>query len=386
MLDFQALRKQLNEFTSHQLQFQEEAEASLRWVIDHFQQLAEDGVAWKSGATEEKQSKLMAIPLDESPVSQVAAPTRPTPMTVVATDGSQIYPDRHREPLWYLINVSKIAFHYGTVDRPCLESVPSLFFRGQALEGLDAEQLDITGRDLVSAFRDELELSTLLDLAHSHHSHDRPLLAIADGTLIRWMLKGIKNPELEAILLSRYIDVLKGFQTAQIPLCSYISMPANKEFVRLLVHQVVDHAEERENKIRQINDRQLFERILPRGARSALFKSQSKILSEYNDDLQVCYFYVHVEASASIHEIARVEFPMWMARDDAWINLVHGTVLSEAQKGRGYPMILSEAHEHAVVRGSERTLFYDMIEQLSVEQGKPLSNSMKHRSKERTIL
>ena len=386
LLDFQALRQQLNEFTSHQLQFQEDAEAGLRWVVERFKELSAAHHTWRTGTDDEKHAKLMAIPLEESPSVFVDGSTRPTPMTVVASDGSQIYPDRHREPLWYLINVSKIAFQYGTTEKPCLESVPSLFFRGQALDGLDAEQLDVTGRDVISAFRDELELRTLLELAQDHQKKDRPLLAIADGTLIRWMLRGIKNPELEAILLSRYVDVLDGFRKVQIPLCSYISMPGNKEFVRLLVHQVVENPSEREDKIERINDRLFFDRVLPKGARSALFKSQSKILSEYNSELQVCYFYVHVVAGESTREIARVELPIWMAKNDSWINLVHATVLSEAQKGRGYPMILSEAHEHAVVRGSERSLFYEMIEQLSVEHGKPLLSSMKQRAKEHNIL
>lgn len=386
LLDFQALRQQLKEFTSYQLQFQEDTAFSLRWAEALYHELEGSSDSWKVTSNEDTRDKLMAIPLDEQPTAYYEGPSRPTPMTVVATDGSQIYPDRHKEPLWYLINVSRIAFHYGTLEPPCLESLPTLFFRGQGLEGLDAEQYKITGRDVVSALRDEKELSTLLDLAVEYRQDNTPLLAMADGTLIRWMLRGIKNPELEAVLLSRYVDVLDGFCKEQIAVCSYISMPGNKEFVRLLAQQAIDDPKERENRIKDINDRLLFERILPRGARSSLFQSQSKILSGYSADLQVCYFYIHVESSETAHEIARVEVPMWMAKDAERINMVHAAVLSEAQKGRGYPMILSEAHEHAVVRGSERSLFYEMIENLSVEQGRPLLNSMKQRAKERTIL
>ena len=386
MLDFQALRQQLKEFTSYQLQFQEDTAFSLRWAEALYRELEGSGEPWKVTANEDTRDKLMAIPLDDQPTAHYEGPSRPTPMIVVATDGSQIYPDRHKEPLWYLINVSRIAFHYGTLQPPCLESVPTLFFRGQEIEGLDTEQFEITGQDVVSALRDEKELSTLFDLAMEYNQKDVPLLAIADGTLIRWMLRGIKNPKQEKALLSRYVDILDRFWKEQIAVCSYISMPGNKEFIRLLAHQVIDDPKEREDRIKDLNDRLVFERILPRGARSPLFKSQSKILSGYSADLQVCYFYVHVEASETVHEIARVEVPMWMTKDSDRINRVHATVLSEARKGRGYPMILSEAHEHAVVRGSERSLFYEMIEKLSVEQGRPLSTSLKLRAKERTIL
>ena len=386
MLDFQALRQQLTEFTSYQLQFQEEAEVHVRWAVEHYRRLADTGEPWHPAPVEEKLARLMAVPLSETPAAFEEAPARPTPLTVVATDGSQIYPDRHREPLWYLVNVSKIAFHYGTLKPPVLQSVPRLFFRGQALDGLEAEQIEVTGRDIISAYRDEIELKALLEIAGEAREEDVPMLAMADGTLIRWMLRGIKNPDLEAQLLSRYVGVLDGFYRELIPLCSYISMPGNKEVVRLLAHQVTDQPEERESRIRDLNDRLLLERVLPRGARSAVFKSQSKILSDYNEDLHVCFFYVHVEAGELTHEIARIEVPHWMAKEPSWINLVHATVLDEAQKGRGYPMILSEAHEHAVVRGADRTLFYEMIEQLSVEQGRPASLSMKQRAKEQAFI
>src|SRR5690606_27637248 len=89
---------------------------------------------------------------------------RPTPVTVVATDGSQIYPERHVEPTCYLLNVSRIAFHYGT-EEPCvIEAVPQLRYRARDLEDLAGEgddaRFDVTV-EVVSALRDEPELVTL---------------------------------------------------------------------------------------------------------------------------------------------------------------------------------------------------------------------------------
>ena len=351
-----------------------------------FNTLKEHETPWDVVEGESGHAKLMANPIDDQPARFYPPMARPDALTVVATDGSQIYPDRHREPLWYLINISKIVFHYGTVEAPLMEAEPTLFFRGQALDGVDEEHIEVTGRDVISAVRDELELSALVDTAQAARSGSRPLIALADGTLIRWMLRGIKNPELEAKLLNNYVQVLMRFRDATIPLGSYISMPGNKEVVRLLMHQVYPNAEEREARIKEINDRLFFEQILPVGSRSAIFKSQSKILSGYDTDVQVCFFYVRVPAGEVSSEIARVECPVWMTGEGGWIDLLHTTVVSEARKGRGYPMILSEAHEHAVVRGQERALFYEMIEQLSIEQGRPVALSMKQRSKDRAIL
>ena len=386
MLDFQALRQQMNDFSAYQLQFQLESESGLKEAVAIFKALIEQATPWHAVEDESGHGKLMAIPIDDKPARFYSASDRPPEVTVVATDGSQIYPDRHREPLWYLINISKIVFHYGTMDSPLLATEPTLFFRGQALDGLDEERIEITGRDVISAVRDELELAALAKASCLARHADRPLVALADGTLIRWMLSRIKDDALEKKLLKRYVDVLLTFRNERIPICSYISMPGNKEFVRLLMHQVYPEHEQREKQIKEINDRLFFEQVLPPGSRSAIFKAQSKILNAYAPDVKVCFFYIHIRSEASSNEIARVEIPTWMTRDNAWIDLIHATVVSEAQKGRGYPMILSEAHEHAVIRGQERTLFYEMIEQLSVDQGRPVALSMKQQSKDRPIL
>ena len=386
MLDFQALRKQMKDFGAYQLQFQLESASGLKEALRIFEVLKEAGTPWTTVEDESGHAKLMAVPLSKQPTQHELPIERPEEITVVATDGSQIYPDRHREPLWYLINISEIAFHYGTTEPPRMETAPTLFFRGQALDGIDEEQIEVSGRDVISAVRDELELAALARASKAAQRKGRPLVALADGTLIRWMLRGIKNPDVEARLLARYVNVLREFRDAAIPMGSYISMPGNKDVVRLLLHQVYSDKDEREKRIKEINDRIVFEQVLPPGARSSVFKSQSKIMSDYDEDVEVCFFYVHIRSGASSGEIARVEIPAWMTGDTAWIDLVHATVVNEAQKGRGYPMILSEAHEHAVIRGQDRALFYEMIEQLSVEQGRPVALSMKQRSKDRAIL
>ncbi len=41
-------------------------------------------------------------------------------------------------------------------------------------------------------------------------------------------------------------------------------------------------------------------------------------------------------------------------------------VCDQIRKGSGYPVSLSEAHEQAVVRASDRELFYDLLGSSSV--------------------
>jgi hypothetical protein len=55
----------------------------------------------------------------------------------------------------------------------------------------------------------------------------------------------------------------------------------------------------------------------------------------------------------------------------------------QAHKGGGYPVALAEAHQHAVVRGVERDLFYQMITMVLVRRGMRADMSPKNLQKRR---
>ena len=333
---------------------------------------------------ESRPNKLMAVPL-EAPNAIHLPIQRPSQITVVSTDGSQIYPDRNVEPLCYLLNVGKIVFHYGTTERPTLEAEPHLYFKGQELDTIAGLEIDVVGREVVSAIRDELELSELALLAQDAKQERRPILALADGTLIRWMLKRLRNPSLEEKLLHRYIEAMNRFQEDQIPLASYISMPGNAEFVHYLAKYMATEADGLA-ELDELTDRKVFKAVLNPGERSATFKSQSLVLNDYPAEHQICYFYVHVAGEGLRSEIARVEFPRWMVDAPGMLDLVHSVVLDECAKGRGYPMILSEAHEQAVVKSQERFMFYEMIERELMKVGASMEYSSKKASKDSPVL
>lgn len=389
MLNLNALQKQFAGFGRYQVQEQNRRSLILENALEVFRRY--DPLQYQAtppGNTDAKSrpNKLMAVPL-EVPTSIYDPTSRPTPLTVVATDGSQIYPDRNVEPLCYLLNVGRIAFQYGTTERPLMDAMPHLYFKGQELASVSGLEIDVVGQEIVSAMRDELELGALVDLAIDARQNGRPILALADGTLIRWMIKRLRKPELEQKLLQRYFDALDKFKSNEIPLCSYISMPGNAEFINYLSRYMVTGEEPAEKLLFEgISDRMFFKEVLKPGQRSATFKSESLVLKEYPPDQEICYFYIHIEDAGRGSEIARVEFPGWMVTSPDVLNLVHSTVLSECQKGKGYPMILSEAHEHAIIRSQERFMFYEMIEREMLMQGATLEISSKKTSKDSPVL
>ncbi len=386
MLDFHRLQDQLAHFSTYH---RREEALRARRLERARQALAATNAGWE--ALREKvvaaRPKWLVAGLRSAPGEAHTCGPRPTPVTVVATDGSQIFPDRHIEPTCYLLNVSRIAFQYGTDERPLMEAVPELHYRRDELDDLYDPLFAEASTEVVSALRDEIELRELLGTAKAVRLPGRPLVALADGTLIRWMIRRMQNRDLEQRLIERYTEILAGFREERLPLCSYISMPANTEVVNLL-RVFLDEPEvpaHPEQTLAGLTDRCLFEAVLPPGTRSATFESASHIQREYGED-RICYFYLHVPLPEGGGEIGRVELPAWVADEDGLLDLVHAVVLSECRKGNGYPMILSEAHERAVIRAHEKALFYEMMEREMRSRGMHVAGSRKQAAKRRPVV
>jgi hypothetical protein len=389
MLDLRQLRDQLSDFEEQQTDRQDRREAQRERAHALLEVCHEHRPEVREAVTTAQPRRLVAE-MREPPAATHTAPERPSPITVVATDGSQIDPDRHVEPPFFLLNVGRVAFQYGTTEEPHLDSTPTLQFREPLAARFDAP-LDTIPSELVSALRDERELSQLLDVATTARVPERPLVALADGTLIRWMIRGMDDERLEDELIARYTEHLEGFRDEGLALASYVSRPASTEVVNLLrfVGGDLDAAPpelaERVPPAPRLDgllDRHVLDAVLDPGARSAVFGSASHIQGEYPTGTDIAFFYLTVPGPAG-GELGRVEVPRWVAEDPALLDRVHATVLRECRKGEGYPLVLSEAHERAVVRGSEREAFFRLMERRLRRAGLDPTGSRKRRSKQR---
>jgi NurA-like 5'-3' nuclease len=63
------------------------------------------------------------------------------------------------------------------------------------------------------------------------------------------------------------------------------------------------------------------------------------------------------------------------------LSLSHALVLDQCQRGQGYPVAISEAHEQAVIHASDRRLFRQMVAEALERRGLPVYTSEKERSK-----
>jgi len=355
--------------------------------LDHLRKKIEDSKG--------KNTWLVAGLVDGLDQHYKASPT-PNEFTVIATDGSHIDVDRHRSTRCYLINIGSVILHYGTQPSAALYSFPSLYFGDEELvivpAGVRGREQPIEGV-LLGIKRSIEECRQLAKLA-ADIPPDSLSLALLDGSLILWGLAGQVYPEFvtEALLDKGFLcyldDMRKQNSGKRLGLASYISFPRSTDVVNVLRVAMCPHdppdcdrycpaGSERDcDVVAGVQDRELFSDILGQGERSALFISQSSIVQKHYGVHQVYFFYMRVD-----DEIARVEIPRWVAMDNSLLELVHSLVLDQCQRGQGYPVALSEAHEKAVVTGADRENFWQLVESSLVEEHLPSPSSAKSQSK-----
>ena len=317
----------------------------------------------------------------------------PPEFTVMATDGSNIDVDRHKSTRCYLINIGSVVLHYGIPPNATLDSLPHLYSGDADLviapAGARGREQPIEGV-LLGIKRSVDECHRLVELAA-----ELPLgssaLALIDGSLILWGLEAYPEFVTEALLAKGFIPCLDKMkelnQDRRLAVASYISFPRSTDVVNALRVAICPHEPANcdrycPNRVRDcdtvagVQDRELFINLLAPGERSAVFASQSSVVEKHYEGHQIYFFYLRVD-----DEIARVEVPQWGATDESLLSLAHSLVLDQCQRGQGYPVALSEAHEQAVVTGADREYFWQLVESSLVDEKLPSLMSAKSRSK-----
>ncbi|MGE3540582.1 MAG: DNA double-strand break repair nuclease NurA [Candidatus Tectimicrobiota bacterium] len=316
-------------------------------------------------------------------------PSRPLAVTVVASDGSQITPSHHEVVPAFLLNVSTVVLHYGTGERAELTSTPTLFYRDDDLYmDYGGQRVQVAG-DLLGMRRTLMEFQALLRQATRAHQTGHRTCALADGSLILWQLEG-KPQDYQQSSLERYLGSLEQARQQHIPIVGYISRPRSRDVLNALrvglCPETVSNCDRCPYTdlprlpcadIEGLSDRRLFETLLQPGERTAVFDSRSRILDAYGAH-RIVFFYLHVGV-----EVVRIEIPNWVAASPGMLDLVHAIAYDQAQKGLGYPVALAEAHQHAVVRGAERDLFYEMVTTVLLRRGVQAALSPKNLRKRR---
>lgn len=398
MLDFGALKRQIDRMAVDMKTMQDDFFARIDLALAEMDRWENTWETLAAKIAHSRTSWLVAKP--SGPFVEIRPkPERPAHLTVIAADGSQIFPDRHEIANCFLINIGYVVLHYGSGEKPVLNSEPLLFYGEADLYQEWAGKRTAITRDMVGIRRNAMELNKVVHLSAQARAEGRTTVGLTDGTLILWMLEG-KPYDFRRETLQAVLEGLEQLRDLQVPIAGYISDPGSADIVNGLRVGLCPERPTDCDKcpwksaqaqtdlpeplpcepIAGVTDDMLYARKLQRGERSGVFRSTSKILEDYGPH-RICFFYVHTG-----WEIGRVEIPEWVATDPALLDLVHITVIDQAEKGRGYPVVLSESHERAVVRAADRDIFFkflkdsfiknDVKAELSLKQLKKLAASV----------
>lgn len=301
------------------------------------------------------------------------------PHITLATDGSQINPSAHEITGSFLINIGLVSIPYFTKDIPVnLSSEPTIYNSQEEISPKISNE-HIQEDDLISYERTLKEIEELVKLGKIYSKYNLPMVALLDGTFIHWHIEKFSSYFIENFI-KRFSDAMHELKSLGIPIASFLSNSRSNDLINMLriykcPYESVDckkHCGSLDSRNLPCNpcqdyapvlDRRLIEKYLndqnaKPGTRTILFKSNSKILNYYPDDLKVSFFYMNTGS-----EIARVEIPSYVANDKNLLELLHNTISLQCKVGFGYPVTLSEAHLQAVVNKTDRQVFYDLIKE-----------------------
>ncbi|MGI8549710.1 MAG: DNA double-strand break repair nuclease NurA [Dehalococcoidia bacterium] len=352
---------------------------------------------------------LMVLPVEPIGMHRAVQPLDAGYATL-ATDGSSIDIDRHGPATCYLINIGHACLHYGAAEAD-LGNEPELTFASDRLllaDRTNASKESVMTGNLLDAYRTAREMLRLAQLALERRTI-RPLVALLDGQFVLW---GVKEAELsssaqaaifeDGILVA--LDRLRDLALAgNFALGSYISRPAGREVINSLRVGVCPRKPYADcldcprradlsrpcDDVAAGSDQHLLASLLSEGERKAIFRRVSPSADFIHTEKRyeagghgMRFFYLKVAGG----EIGRVELPEWVAEDGAAVDLLHATVLDQCARGDGYPVVLQEAHEQAVIDIVDRRSFAALIERELERRGQFPQFSAKSISKRRRTI
>lgn len=314
-----------------------------------------------------------AIPLEGDDYEDLsmtfAAPPTPPSGTIIAADGSQIYPQEQSPFHYYLINIGLFTYHYGEERTPDFLTIPKLFYHKDYVHDKGGR---VISNRTVDARRTVKEMQELGKLAWEMKGEARPLIALYDNHL----LFGV-NAEVvgHKAIMRAYRGALINLHDAGAILCGYIDNPNRSRMVIRMLYLLslsdaeVEHADlSTGGDLEGLRDTHLFEAVLAPGERSAIMVQNSPRNLDYKQgegggpSYEIAFFYLKV-ASEYRSSIARIDIPMWVARDPQAVDDLHAMLVEQSSmQGRNpYPYALTRADELAVVTGRDKAKLDEMI-------------------------
>ena len=301
------------------------------------------------------------------------------PHITIASDGSQINPSAHEFTSAFLINIGMVAIpYYKSSVQVLIGSEPTIYSSSEEIN-LSNTAERILEEDLVSYERTLKEIESLVQIAENYRQNNIPMIALVDGTLIHWHIEKFSGVYIEQFI-KRFSDAISKLKSMNVVVACFLSNSRANDLINMLKvfkcpYETVNCKKYCANisyrdlpcnptsNYKSVLDRRIIEKYFSEvnpetGTRTILFRSNSKILNCYPDDLKIYFFYINTG-----REIARVEIPAYIAKDKTLLDLLHNAISLQCKVGFGYPVTLSEAHLAAVVTKNDREIFYNLLKE-----------------------
>jgi len=289
---------------------------------------------------------------------RIPLPELPFQVTLIAADGSQIYPDRHEQVSFSLINIGAIQTVLGSQEPPQVTIDSRLLYDEQL-----HTSTGIKTESQISLMRDLEERKLLARLAGESPTG---AVTFTDGPMELWGAKDTQESQEFQQSLEKYLAVLQTLHANGGTIAGYVDKPTANLVVRLLEIALLDEADLAKVKdtypLHRVSDRYIFQTLLKPGERSAIFGMQSRSARHYHAELSLHFFYLNVGRPGKPW-LARIEIPAWVAGDPKSLNDLHAVLYHQCQimGSRPFPYLIHRAHEAAVVSFDEKSQVTQMI-------------------------
>lgn len=311
-----------------------------------------------------------ARPVEQTePLNIAVDPPPPPPQaTLIATDGSQIMPDRHAAHLYYLTNVGTIVYFHGQGCPPFSATYPTLGYPNGEEGDLFVEQASV-----VTIWRDLAEIEVLAEMTEQHRGQPRPAVAILDQRLLYWPTSGGREG---ARVLAGWQKAMSRIRQSGSFLVGYIDKPGKRSVMNLL-HALDSNQPDFDWSVftqptsrPEPTDTDLFSQLLRPGQRSKVFADVSQHNYDFSNrdpDNEVCFFYLNPGRAG--RQIARVDIPIAVAKDPSAVAAVHSLLYDQCQILGDYPYVLTRADEIAFVGGDDQASLTLLIDNAMQQVG-----------------
>lgn len=353
-VNYLQVENNLDSFSEKTKLHRDQLKVARKQLSDTYQALDQSAVSIRA-KIEKAESLLKSLycakPMGEPLLFAKNAPPAPESYTLVAADGSQINPSRHRSLQFCVINVGLIKLLKGSGQAPEIEIQSSLL----DFEQLYTEEGSLVGEDMVALFRDHAERKAILDFTGLDQL---PIITLTDGPLDVYL--GMNIDQRRKDLQDEVFEVNRHLEARGVISAGYIDKPGSEMLSRMLsVYNTPDDRlasyEDKQRPVRGVPDAELLQVCVKQpGQRSAVFEAVSKNLAVAGKRIPVSFFYLNVSQGEQPW-LVRVEFPAWVSKNPELIDLLHSVVYAETQilDTHPYPYLLHRSHELAVISMAE---------------------------------